>query len=367
LAGPPIKPALIAIPSSINTDVPTQILKASKLQFRQVRNMRGLFLDRHIGRCCWGALCVLALLMLDLGSGRSQTPAWPTRTVTVVVGFDAGGVTDVLARLMSQNLSEQLGQSFIVENKTGAGGILAANYVAHAAPDGYTLLFAAAPQMLATPKIQTAKFDPIDDFSTVSSVGANSFVLVIKPSIPAKTIPEFVAYAKTHQITYGSPGAGSITHLLSALFVSRAEIQATHIPFRGGGQALTALLAGQIDMYFSPIGNVLPYANTPQVTLLGVATQQRLAQLPNVPTIGEFYPNTILPSWNGVMAPAKTPKDVVDKLARLLVAMVKNPEMVAAMDRLGVEPQGQSPEEFAAHLKSDGLQFDDAIKAAGLK
>src|SRR6185437_848761 len=298
---------------------------------------------------------------------RSQTAPWPARTVTVVVGFEAGGVTDVLARLISRNLSEEMGQTFIVENKGGAGGILAASYVAHSAPDGYTLLFAAAPQMLATPKIQSVKFDAIADFAPVSPVGSNSFVLAIKPSIPAKTIPEFVAYAKTHQITYGSPGAGSITHLLSALFVSRAGIQATHVPFRGGGQALTSLLAGQIDMYFSPIGNVLPYVNSPQVTLLGVATQQRLAQLPNVPTIGEFYPNTVLPSWNGFMAPARTPKDIVDKLARSLDAMIKNPATAAAINKLGVEAETQSPQEFSERLKSDSLQFDDAIKAAGLK
>jgi tripartite-type tricarboxylate transporter receptor subunit TctC len=329
--------------------------------------MQESYSTRRIGNFLRGALSLLFLLAFGLGSVQSQTSSWPTRTVTVIVGFEAGGVTDVLARLISKNLSEELGQTFIVENKGGAGGILAATYVGHATPDGYTLLFAAAPQMLATPKIQSVRFDAVADFAPISVIGANSFVLVIKPSIPAKTVPEFVAYAKTHQITYGSPGAGSITHLLSALFTSRAGIQATHVPFRGGGQALMALLAGQIDMYFSPIGNVLPYANTPQVTLLGVATEQRLAQLPNVPTIGEFYPNTVLPSWNGLMTPAKTPKEVIDKLARSVVKMVKSPETLAAMKKLGVEPQGQSPEEFSAHLKSDSLQFDDAIKAAGLK
>ena len=330
--------------------------------------MRHPFFTRHIDSFLRRTLLVLLFAAVGLAAVQSQPASWPTRTVTVVVGFEAGGVTDVLARLISRNLSEEMGQTFIVENKGGAGGTLAANYVAHAAPDGYTLLFAAAPQMLATPKIQSVKFDAAADFTPISPVGANSFVLVIKPSIPAKTIPDFVAYAKAHPITYGSPGAGTITHLLSALFISRAGIQsATHVPFRGGGQALTALLAGQIDMYFSPIGNVLPYANSNQITLLGVATQQRLAQLPNIPTIGEFYPNTVLPSWNGFMAPAKTPKDVVDRLSRSLVTMVKNSDTAAAIAKLGVEAQAESPQEFSAHLKSDSLQFDDAIKAAGLK
>jgi len=329
--------------------------------------MKKLFFTLQIARCSRIALCALVLLVLGPGLARSQSASWPTRTVTVVVGFEAGGVTDVLARLISKNLSEEMGQTFIVENKAGAGGILAATYVSHATPDGYTLLFAAAPQMLATPKLQSVKFDSFTDFAPVAPVGSNSFVLAIRPSIPAKTIPEFVAYAKTHQITYGSPGAGSITHLLSALFTSRAGFQATHVPFRGGGQALVALLAGQIDMYFSPVGNVLPYANTAQITLLGAATQHRLTQLPNVPTIGEFYPNTVLPGWNGFMAPAKTPQAIIDKLAHSLTAMVGKPETAAAVAKLGVEPLSQSTAEFSAQLKADSSQFDEAIKAAGLK
>lgn len=320
----------------------------------------------------WGTawrLCWMLFALVFLGAGvpaLAQAPDWPTRPVTVVVGFAAGGVTDVLARLTSEKASGDLGQSFVVENKGGAGGSLAAAYVARSAPDGYTLLFAAAPQMLATPKLLDAHFD-LSDFVPVTSIGSNPFALVIKPSIPAKTIPEFVNYAKTHHVTYGSPGAGSITHLLSALFLSRAGIDATHVPFRGGGQALAALLAGQIDMYFSPVGNIVPYANTTKITMLGVATEQRLAQLPNVPTIGEFYPNTVLPSWNGFMAPAKTPKAIIDKLARSLEMAVKDPKIQATMTKLGVEPEGQSPAEFAANLKSDGVKFDEAISAAKLK
>lgn len=221
--------------------------------------------------------------------------------------------------------------------------------------------------MLAAPKIQPTGFDAQRDFAPITSVGANAFVLVIRPSIPAKTMPEFVAYAKTHSITYGSPGVGSITHLLSALLTVNAGIEATHVPFRGGDQALAALLGGQIDMYFSPVGNIVPYVDTPQVTLLGTATEQRLAQLPNVPSLAEFAPNTILPSWNGFMAPAKTPKDVVDKLSRSLVAAVKDPEITAMMTKLGIEPQGEPPAAFAAHLAQDGKRFDEAIEAARIK
>lgn len=309
----------------------------------------------------------LAVLLLLPCASFAQTATWPSRPVTVVVGFDAGGVTDVMARVFAKILSKDFGQSFIVENRHGAAGIIAASYVARAAPDGYTLLFAAAPQMLAAPKIQPATFDTQRDFATVTSIGANAFVLAIKPSIPAKTIPEFVAYAKKNSITYGSPGVGSITHLLSALFLANAGIEAVHVPFRGGDQALVALLGGQIDMYFSPVGNIVPYVDTPQLTLLSLATERRIALLPNVPTLGEFYPNTVLPSWNGFMAPAKTPQDIIEKLSRSLVAAVKDPEISALMTKLGIEPQGQPPAEFAAHLVADGARFDDAIKAAKIK
>ena len=200
-----------------------------------------------------------------------------------------------MARLASKKLAEDLGQSFVVENRLGAAGIIASAMVARSPPDGYTLLFAAASQVLATPKIRPVNYDPIADFAPVTSLGSITFVLTIRPSIPAKTIPEFVDYAKTHSLTYGSPGAGSVTYLLSALFLSRAGIEAIHVPFLGGDQALMALLGGQIDMYFSPVGNVMPYANTAQVTLLGVAADQRVKQLPDVPSLGEFYPHTVLP------------------------------------------------------------------------
>ena len=221
--------------------------------------------------------------------------------------------------------------------------------------------------MLAAPKLQGARFNAIADFAPITPIGANTFVLVIRPSIPTKTIPEFVGYAKTASPTYGSPGAGSVTHLLSALFISNAGFEATHVPFRGGDQALAALLGGQIDMYFSPFGNIVPYLGTKEVTLLGVASEQRMAQLPDVPTIGEFYPNTVLPSWNGFMAPARTPSEIIEKLARSLAAAVKDPDVASTMSRLGVEPQVLAPEVFAEQLAGDGLKFDAAVSAAKLR
>ncbi|HEY7247798.1 MAG TPA: tripartite tricarboxylate transporter substrate binding protein [Xanthobacteraceae bacterium] len=312
-------------------------------------------------------LASLPALSLALGEHHvlAQASAW--RTITLLVGFDVGGVTDILARLFSKSLATGLGQPVIVENKPGAAGVLAATAVARSAPDGYTLLFAAASQMLAAPKLQGAKFNPFTDFAAITPIGANTFVLIIRPSIPAKTIPELVSYAKRNSLTYGSPGAGSVTHLLSALFIANAGFEATHVPFRGGDQALAALLGNQIDMYFSPYGNIVPYLGTKEVTLLGVASERRVPQLPDVPVIGEFYPNTVLPGWNGFMAPAHTPKEIIEKLAQSLAAAVKNPDIASTMSRLGVEPQVLAPEVFAGQLAGEGLKFDAAIAAAKLR
>ena len=196
--------------------------------------------------------------------------------------------------------------------------------------------------MLAAPKLQGAKFNAIADFAPITPIGANTFVLVIRPSIPTKTIPEFVSYAKTASPTYGSPGAGSVTHLLSALFISNTGFEATHVPFRGGDQALAALLGGQIDMYFSPFGNIVPYLGTKEVALL-------------------------LPSWNGFMAPAHTPSEIIEKLAQSLAAAVKDPDIASTMSRLGVEPQVLAPAVFAEQLAGDGSRFDAAISAARLR
>jgi tripartite-type tricarboxylate transporter receptor subunit TctC len=289
----------------------------------------------------------------------AQAPAWPA--TMPLLCFDVRRLTSW--RGFSKSFIER--QPVIVENKPGAAGILAATAVARSAPDGYTLLFAAASQMLAAPKLQGAKFNAIADFAPITPIGANTFVLVIRPSIPTRTIPEFVSYAKTRSPTYGSPGAGSVTHLLSALFISNAGFEATHVPFRGGDQALAALLGGQIDMYFSPFGNIVPYLGTKEVTLLGAASEQRMAQLPDVPTRGEFYPNTVLPSWNGFMAPAPTPSEIIEKLAQSLAAAVKDPDIASTMSRLCYAVL--APAVFAEQLAGDGLRFDAAISAAKLR
>ena len=318
------------------------------------------------GRIVCGAMLVAAPVLVP-GAALAQATDWPAKPVTVVVGYAAGGNTDVMARMASKKLTEDLKQSFVVENRIGAGGALAAAYAAQAAPDGYTLFFAAAPQIAIVPQLQKVNYDPKNDFTPVSVFGTGPFILGINSSIPAKTIAEFVAYAKTRKINYGSSGAGSVAHLAGALFVNRAGLDAVHVPFRGSGQVTAALLGGQIDMFFGNASDLVPQAENGKVTLLAVATPQRMKQLPNVPTLGETYPSTSLESWNGFLVPTRTPPEIIDKLAKQVIAAAKDPATIAQLNALGIEANGTTPEEFAAQINREQPEFDDAIKAAKLQ
>jgi tripartite-type tricarboxylate transporter receptor subunit TctC len=277
--------------------------------------------------------------------------------------YAAGGNNDIMARLAGQWLSEKMNQRFVVENRVGAGGALAAAYVAQAAPDGYTLLFAASPQIGLVPYVQKVNYDPLKDFVPVSAFGSGPFILAINAAIPAKTVGEFVAYAKSRHINYGSAGIGSVGQLSGALFVSHNKLDATHVPFRGGGPAMIALLGGQIDMYFGNASEVIPNAENGSIRILGVAANEPLKQLPQVPVIKD----NAVPTWNGFLAPAKTPKPIIDRLARNIIAATRDPAVIAALMKLGIEPNGTTSEEFAEWIRKDQPQFDAAIAAAQLK
>jgi tripartite-type tricarboxylate transporter receptor subunit TctC len=297
---------------------------------------------------------------------HAQDTDWPSKTVTVVVPFAAGGNTDVMARMASNRLATELKQNFVVENRVGAAGALAAAYVAQAAPDGYTLLFGAAPQIAVVPRIQKVNYDPLKDLVPVSVFGTGPFILAINAAIPAKTMQEFVAYGQGKKLNYGSGGTGSIGHLSGALFVARANLDSVHVPFKGGGPAMTALVGGQIDMYFGNASEIIPHVESGKVRILGVATDKRMQQLPDVPTVSELYPNFSLNSWNGFLAPAKTPAAIVNKLAQQVIAAARDPAIVAQLTKLGVEPNGTTPQAFVAQIAREQPQFDAAIKAANM-
>jgi tripartite-type tricarboxylate transporter receptor subunit TctC len=315
----------------------------------------------------WGLRTAESIALIAFLVAGAQAQEWPSKPVTVIVPFAAGGNTDVMARMASNRLAAELKQTFVVENRVGAGGAIAANYVAQAAPDGHTLLFGAAPQIAVVPRIQKINYDPLKSFAPVSIFGTGPFILAISGDIPAKTLSEFVAYGKGRKLNYGSGGVGSIGHLSGALLVARAGLDSVHVPFSGGGPATSALIAGQIHMYFGNASELIPQADSGKITILGVATDRRMKQLPNMPTISETYPNFALSSWNGFLAPAATPDAIIDKLASLVMVATKDPAIVVQLDKLGITPNGTTPAEFAAQIAREQPLFDEAIVAAGLQ
>ena len=296
--------------------------------------------------------------------------SWPQRPVKIVVPFAPGGNTDSIARITAERLTQGIGQLFIVENKVGAGGAIAADYVAKSPADGYTLLMAAMPVMAILPIITKTNFDPLKDFVAISNVGSNPFVMGVHKSIPATTIEEFVAYVKKNpgKFNYASGGSGSVSHLSAALFVKRAQIEMAHISYKGGAPAVTDLLGGNVQMYFGNFSELFPHVSGGNIRIIGVSSNSRVAQLPQVATIAESgFPGFKTLTWNGLMAPAETSPAIIARLTEAVVKAVKTESTMAKFIQIGVDPIGNSSKEFSETLRSDIAIWSEAAKAANLK
>lgn len=311
-----------------------------------------------------GAVFAAALL-----SGTAAAQDYPNKPVRVIVPFAAGGNTDTIARIVTERLSTSLGQQFVVENRVGAGGAIAAEFVAKAPPDGYTLFVAAVSQIAILPYIQKIAYNPVKDFAPISNIGTNPFVLGVHESVPAKSVKEFVDYAKTRpgQLNYASGGNGTIGHLSGALFVSRAGLQLAHVPYKGGAPAVADLVAGTVQMYFGNASELIQHSRSGKIRLLGISSEKRAPQLPDVPAIAESYPGFRTITWNGLLAPAGTPQPIVDRLSAEVQRMVKDPAIIERLTKIGVDPLGSTPAEFAETIKTDAVIWQEAVKAAGLK
>jgi tripartite-type tricarboxylate transporter receptor subunit TctC len=295
---------------------------------------------------------------------------WPQKPVKLLVGFAAGGNIDNVARLTATRLSEVFGQQFVVENRVGANGTLAAEAVAHAPPDGYTLFWAGTGTVSIFPAMGRPPYDTVKDFAPVGLIGTNPQVLIVNPKIPATSVREFVAYLKAQpeKLPYGGGGGpGSVSNLLMALFLKRAEIAMTSVSYRGTAQALTDVIAGHIPTMFAPLPEAQPQAQGGKVRMLAVSDDKRARGAPRLPTIAESgYPGFRGLAWNGLMAPAGTPKEIIDRLASEFARAAKDDKFVAGLDAYGVEPLGLGAEEFAAFLKEDMAFWAEAVKVAGV-
>jgi tripartite-type tricarboxylate transporter receptor subunit TctC len=312
---------------------------------------------------------LLVALTLTTAGGGALAQDWPTKPVRVVVPFAAGGNTDTIARIIAERLSQAFNQQFVVENRVGAGGAIAAEFVAKSPPDGYILFVAAVSQIAILPYIQKVGYSAVKDFAPVSNIGTNPFVLGIHESVPAKTVQEFIEYVKARpgQINYASGGSGTIGHLSGALFVSRAGLAMTHIPYKGGAPAVADLVGGTVQMYFGNASELIQHSRSGKIRLLGVSSEKRASQLPDVPAIAESYPGFRTITWNGLLAPAGTPPAIVNRLSTEVQRIVREPAVVERLTKIGVDPLGSTPAEFAETIRTDSVVWQEAVKAAGMK
>lgn len=316
------------------------------------------------------AAAVLILAASTAFGAQAQAQPWPSRTVRIVVPYAAGGNSDVMARVVAQRLTEAFGQTFIVENRVGANGALAADTVIRSGPDGYTLLWAITPPMTIAPAMSKLNYDPIKDFAPISAVAINGFVLVVNKDFPPKTLAEFIAYVKAQKekMSYAEGTAGSVTHLSMALFAKRAGLDMTNVSYRGNAPAMNDVIAGHLKTMFSNLSDALPQAAAGTIRMLAVSTTQRAPQAPDVPTIAESgFPGFNVVTWNGLAAPAGTPREIIDKIAGEIGRAVKDPQFADRLKAAGADPLGNTPDEFAAMIKADTATWADAVAVTGLK
>jgi hypothetical protein len=314
----------------------------------------------------------LALMALTPLSHKafSQSEPWPSRPIKLIVPFAPGGNTDSIARITAEKLSKLIDQPFVVENKAGANGVIAANYVAKANPDGYTFLMAAMPILAILPVITKTGYEPIKDFSPVSIVGTNPFVLGIGKHVPANNLKEFVQYVKNNpgKLNYASGGSGSVSHLSAVLFVNRAGLDMTHVSYKGGAPAVADLLGGQVEMYFGNISELTSHATAGNIKIIGVSSESRSSLIPNVPTIAESgYPGFKTITWNGLVAPAGTPLSIINKVSTAIQEIVATSDMQTRLLQIGVDHLGNTPAQFKQLLANDVRTWADAAKSSNLK
>ena len=316
-------------------------------------------------RSSCGVVAAIALA----GAGPAAAQAWPAKPVRIVVPFTPGGGLDIQARLFGKKFYETLGQTFVVENRTGAGGLIGAEAVARAARDGYTLLFSSASLAVNVSLYKKLTFDPVKDFDPVSWVSSVPLVLVVHPSVPVKSVPELVALAKKRagQFNASSNGIGTTSHLSIEMLKQYAGVAVTHVPYKGGGPATTAVLSGEVDIAFVPVLSAQPFMKSGKVRVLAVTTAKRSSILPDVPTMKSFFPEFESDNWYAFFVPAGTPQEIVGRLNAEILKALKAPDVIDYLSHDGADPVGSTPAELAANYRREIVKYAKLIKAANIQ
>jgi tripartite-type tricarboxylate transporter receptor subunit TctC len=296
--------------------------------------------------------------------------AWPSRQVTLVVPFSAGGSADLIARLLAQHLQAKFGASFVIENKGGAGGSLGAGYAAKAAPDGYTLLIGTVSTNAINPFLYSnLPFNVERDFQPISRIVQLPNLMFVRPSLPVKNVPELIEYLKANEgkVSHGSSGHGTSSHLSAVLFQIASGTKMIHVPFRSTSEELNSMMGGHIDVAIDSMTTAWPHAQTGQVRAIGVTTPQRSPAAPDVPAIGETLKGYEATGWQGLFAPAGTPRPIIDKLAAEVKRIFDAPDVAESLRKLGGEPSPTTPDEFAEFTRSERAKWQQVVKASGVR
>jgi tripartite-type tricarboxylate transporter receptor subunit TctC len=315
---------------------------------------------------------------LQLAAGTAALPAlsrlaraqtYPSRPVRVVVPFAAGGGTDIRARLIGQSLSERLGQQFVIENRPGAGGNIGTEIVVKATPDGYALLLVGTSSAINTSLYEKLSFNFVRDIAPVASISRNSFIMVVHPSVPAKTVPELIAYAKANpgKVNMASAGNGSLAHLAGELFKMMTGVDMVHVPYRGGGPAMTDLIGGQVQIAFEDISSSIEHVRAGKLRAIAVTAAARLETLPDISAVGEFVPGYEASGWSGIGAPKNTPTEVIDKLNKEISSALADPKISRRLADLGGMVLALSPSDFSKLIAAETEKWGKVIRAANIK
>jgi tripartite-type tricarboxylate transporter receptor subunit TctC len=322
---------------------------------------------RRLGLAGVLQVAILAVAALGSTAGPALAQAWPQRPVTMILPYPPGGTIDTQARIMSERLAAKLGQPFIVQNKPGATGAIATEFVIRSEADGYTLLFASSAQTTSVPMTEKVSYK-VEDLVPISASGRGPMVLAVNAAMPVRSLQEFVGHVKANpgKYAYASSGVGSVGHLVAALLVQRAGLQALHVPYRGGGPAVNDLMGGQVSFYFGNAPELLPHKNNDRIRIIAVSTPRRMPQLPDVPAVAELIPGFEMSAWQGFLAPVRTPQHIISRLELEISSIAKEPAVVERLAAMGVEATSMSRAQFVEVIRQEQGIYTEAVKAAGL-
>ena len=308
-----------------------------------------------------------AMLSLLAGAASAVAQDYPTRAVRIVVPTGAGGITDIIARIVAARLTERLGQPVVVENRPGASGIIGTEAVARAQPDGHTLLMVYPSHPVNPSLLAQLPYDTQRDFAPITTITTVSLVILVPPTLAARSVAELIALARRERLTYATVGSGSLGHLGAELFRSMAGIELTQVSYRSAPAAQTALIRGEVAMFFDPPITAVPHVRDGRLSALGVSTRERSALLPDVPAIAEFLPGYEVLGWNGILAPAATPAAIVQRLNREIRAVLAEPEVLRQLAQQGADPAPTDPDSFARRIREDIAKWATVIRDAGIR